>query len=97
MRAIVRNLVTLVKGAQAQTIRSRMAADPEERISARRVDFEPTVQLGKPRLQSMNGRMDGKNRRPKPSPARRSGEEILRKAAGAEDIPMEHDPRFLDT
>jgi hypothetical protein len=49
-----------------------------------------------PKLRAVQNKSEGKGKRSKVQSQRKSGEEILRKAAGAEDIPLESDRRTPD-
>lgn len=97
LRGIVRSLVTIVKGGQSPSKRARLQNEDDEHDALNQTDFEPApAPVVKPRLQATQLRNDQRTKRPKNSSQRRSGEEILRKAAGAEDIPVESGSRFRD-
>ena len=97
LRGIVRNLVTIVKGGQSSSMRARLKNEDDEHDSMKQIDFDPApAPVVKPRLHAIQSRNDQRSKRPKNGQPRRNGEEILRKAAGAEDIPLENDSRFRD-
>jgi methyl-accepting chemotaxis protein len=97
LRGIVRNLMTVVKGGPVSGGRARRLNEDEERGTdgLEQLELQPPQAIAeKPRLHAVQGKNAKPTKRSRPTQARRSGEEILRKAAGAEDIPLDIDPRF---
>jgi len=97
LRGIVRNLMTVVKGGSAAGARPRRVIEDEEAEfeGLQQLEVQPAQsKIEKPRLHAVQGKGSKATRRTKPAQPRRSGEEILRKAAGAEDIPLDIDSRF---
>lgn len=97
LRGIVRNLMTVVKGSQTSGGRMRRQLEEDENDSDIMQKFEPQPSPSvpeKPRLHAVQSKSSKTTRRGKSAQTRRSGEEILRKAAGAEDIPLDIEPRL---
>jgi methyl-accepting chemotaxis protein len=94
VRTSTRHLVNVIQGHQAQTLRTRMNADdgqPEVRNDEAQTEPAPEVAHLRPVPHKPHGRhVRNKTQRTQDSTVK------LRKAAGAEDIRIDDDPRFHD-
>lgn len=95
LRTIVRNLMGIVKGQQSPTTRSRTYAE-EQAQAAITESSDGEKAIGKSNIRALQRRSESRGNRSRGG-QRMSGGEQLRKAAGAEDIPFESDPRFRDS
>lgn len=91
--SVVRHLTTVLNGNPGLVKRPRLQREEESR-SGDSMEFEiGTESPVQPKLRAVQSKSESKGKRSKVQSQRKSGEEILRKAAGAEDIPLETDKR----
>ena len=92
LSGVVRQLTSFVNGHQSQTRRTRVLREEENSELGDELDIRTSPERNQRReIKTARHTDDFKSNRNRFYMQRRTGEEILRKAAGAEDIPLERE------